>query len=84
MGDYAYYNCSSLDGQFINSERIQYIGNSAFENCSSMTGSLILPETVTYLGSGAFKNCKNLNSILDFDLAQIDNVYYQTFWAVTT
>ena len=51
IGDWAFYNCSSLTSIAI-PERVTLIGDSAFFGCTSLINIYI--ERVTLIGSGAF------------------------------
>lgn len=65
IGDYAFYNCSSLTSVTI-PEGVTSIGHGAFSYCSSLTG-VTIPGSVTEVGDGAFQSCTNLTraAILD-------------------
>lgn len=55
IGDYAFYDCSSLTGTLTLPETLTCIGISAFYNCS-FTGELHLPNSLEYIGGGSFAN----------------------------
>ena len=61
VGDYAFYNCSSLTSITI-PKNVTSIGNSVFENCSSLT-DITIPDSVTSIGDSAFSMCIRLTSI---------------------
>ncbi|MDG1301141.1 MAG: leucine-rich repeat domain-containing protein, partial [Opitutae bacterium] len=61
IGDYAFYNFSSLTSVII-PDSVTSIGNDAFYNCSSLT-SVTIPDSVTSIGSGAFRECSGLASV---------------------
>ncbi len=61
IGDFAFYNCSSLTSVNI-PEGVTSIGESAFHYCSSLT-SVNIPEGVTSIGNCAFSNCSSLTSV---------------------
>ena len=61
IGEYAFYNCSSLTSVTIG-ESVISIGNSAFQGCSSLT-SVTIGENVTSIGEYAFFGCPSLTSI---------------------
>ena len=61
IGDYAFYNCSSLASITI-PESATSIGYYAFEGCTNLT-SITIPNSVTRIEDGAFKNCSSLASI---------------------
>ena len=61
IGDYAFYDCSSLTSVTIPNS-VTTIGDRAFEDCSSLT-SLTIPNSVTTIGIYAFENCSSLTSL---------------------
>lgn len=61
IGDYAFYNCSSLVNITIPIDMTR-IGYLAFYKCTNLT-SIDIPNTVTTISQEAFKNCINITSI---------------------
>ena len=61
IGNYAFYNCSSLTSVTI-SNSVTSIKGSAFSECSSMT-SVTIPNSVDSIGNDAFKGCNKLVDI---------------------
>ena len=61
IGDYAFYNCSSLTSIELPNSLIS-IGESAFRSCRSLT-SLELPNSLTSIGFQAFSVCSSLTNI---------------------
>ena len=76
IGDYAFYNCTSLAGMNIPGTAEQ-IGNYAFYGCSSLTSAEI-PEGVVSIGSSAFQNCSSLVTVkLPESLATLSNYAFR-------
>ena len=61
IGDYAFFNCSSLASIELPSS-VTSIGNYAFYECSSLA-SIELPSSVTSIGNHAFSGCSSLSSV---------------------
>ena len=61
IGQYAFYNCSSLSEITLPNGLIN-LGNYVFYNCKSLV-EIMLPESVTTLGNSAFRNCDAMDYI---------------------
>lgn len=61
IGEYTFYNCTSLTNVNIPSS-VTEIRNSVFKGCTSLT-SVNIPSSVTRIGYNAFRSCKGLKSI---------------------
>ena len=61
IGEYAFYDCSSLTSVTIPNS-VTSIGEEAFWGCSSLT-SITIPNSVTSIGDYAFEDCSSLTSI---------------------
>lgn len=61
IGDYAFYNCTSLTTVGFG-ESLEKIGDSAFAECWTLTG-IKLPASLTALGIASFQNCKSVTSV---------------------
>ncbi len=61
IGDYAFYDCSSLTNVTI-PNRVTSIGDYAFYDCSSLM-SVTIGNSVTSIGNNAFFGCSSLTSI---------------------
>ncbi|MGM9665165.1 MAG: leucine-rich repeat domain-containing protein, partial [Eubacteriales bacterium] len=62
IGDYAFYNCSSLTSVTIGNG-VTSIGRWAFDGCSGLT-SIEIPDSVTSISYSAFSGCTGLTSIV--------------------
>ena len=72
IGDYTFYNCSSLNSvEILNG--VASIGDYAFYNCSSMN-TVKIPNSVTSIGLFAFYNCSGL-AIVDIPSSVISIGY---------
>ncbi len=61
IGDYAFYDCSSLSSIEI-SGSVSQIGKSAFSGCSGLN-SITIPNSVTSIRESAFFGCSGLTSV---------------------
>ena len=75
IGDYAFYNCSSLTSVTIG-DSVTTIGEKAFYDCSSLT-SVTIPDSVTTIGKQAFYNCSSLTSVTIGD--SVTSIGYEAF-----
>ena len=67
IGDYTFYNCSSLTSITIPNS-VTSIGYQAFYGCSGLT-SITIPNSVTSIGDQAFYGCSKLTHIYIDDIA---------------
>ena len=63
IGDYAFYNCTSLTGELVIPDSLETIGHGAFENCQGLT-SLKLGKSLTSIDGCAFDGCTGLTGEL--------------------
>ena len=76
IGDYAFYECSSLTGVTIPSS-VTAIGEDAFMRCEGLT-SMTIPNTVTSIGQGAFAECSGLTSVnIPNSITKINNSLFR-------
>ena len=61
IGEYTFYNCTSLTSVNIPSS-VTEIRNSVFKGCTSLT-SVNIPSSVTEIGNSVFYSCNSLTSI---------------------
>lgn len=61
IGDYAFYNCSSLRSIIIPSGVVS-IGNHAFYDCTKLN-TIVIPDNIKYIGDHAFSGCNNMKNI---------------------
>ncbi len=67
IGDYAFFDCSSLQSITIPSS-VTTIGGWAFWDCSSLQ-SITIPSSVTTIGDHAFSGCSSLQGVYISDIA---------------
>ena len=79
IGNYAFYDCSSLTGSLTIPNSVTSIGEWAFCRCTRLTGTLSIPNSVTSIGRCAFLNCTRLTGTLTIpnSVTSIgDNAFY--------
>ena len=57
IGNFAFYQCTSITDSLIIPNSIDTIGKSAFYMCSNLYSTLIIPESVTTIEDNAFSFC---------------------------
>ena len=57
IGDYAFAQCSGLDGELKLSTSLKTIPESCFNSCENLKGDLIVPDSIEEIGAHAFWNC---------------------------
>lgn len=64
IDDFAFYECTGLNGSLTIGESVTTIGRSAFYGCRGFSGSLILGPSVTTVEAEAFRGCSGFNGSL--------------------
>ena len=64
IGQYAFYNCTTLTGDLVIPDSVTSIGDNAFYGCSGFDGTLTLPDSVVSIGGFAFSGCSGLTGDL--------------------
>lgn len=74
VGNYAFYERSSIKGSLILPDSLKDIGKGAFYGCSGLSGSLEIPDSVTQIGELAFKKCSGFtgNLVLPSKLKRVE------------
>lgn len=62
VGDYAFYDCDSLETVTFEGESITNIGTGTFEGCDKLA-SIVLPKSVTTIEPFAFRECVSLTAV---------------------
>lgn len=57
LGQYAFAQCSGLDGILTLSNQLTLIDEGAFKDCQNLTGDLVIPDSVLTIENFAFTNC---------------------------
>ena len=77
IGQYAFYNCTSLTSVEI-SDSISSIGQYAFFDCTGLT-SVEIPDSVTTIGLFAFDNCENIEEVYICDIETWLNIIFESY-----
>ena len=64
ISNYAFNNCSGLEGSLMLPGFVKSIGSYAFAGCSGFTGDLIIPNSVLEIGYMAFDSCSSFTGDL--------------------
>ena len=75
IGDYAFWNCTSLTEVEV-PQNVSQMGGGAFAGCSALT-SIVLPESLTTISEETFENCVSLSDIAIPD--QVGMIGYAAF-----
>ena len=71
--NYAFYNCTQLEGELVIPSNITSIGGVAFSGCKNLT-SVVIGDSVTEIKWDAFYNCSGLTSIeIPINVTSIEN-----------
>lgn len=62
ISEYAFYNCSITEIEFLSNSKLTTIGYFAFSNCHNIK-KIVFPVSLVKIGRAAFKNCIKLASI---------------------
>ena len=82
IGNYAFYECSSLTSIEIPSG-VTSIGSEAFNACSSLT-SIEIPSGVTSIGGSAFSGCSSLTNISFGENSQLTSIVDGAFYGCSS
>ena len=83
IGNYAFYQCTSLDGFVIPSSVIS-IGDYAFAECSSLSG-IVIPATTTQFGGNTFRSCSSLaTAVLNTGATALSEYMFAYCYALET
>lgn len=64
IGEWAFYNNTSMEGTVVLPDTLTTISNYAFYQCSKISGSLMIPNSVTSIGTYAFSGCSSMKGSL--------------------
>lgn len=64
IGEYAFTNCTQIEGNLTLAKQLTNIGNSAFEGCTGISGTLELANADVNIGEYCFYGCTGINKII--------------------